>query len=88
MPTSESYRFLLIFSYDRLTKTGEVFDMTSNEDIQRKLGKMIIEQLKIDYDDLSTNEKIELRATDIVDHLSVTYYQDKRDPDYDERVTN
>ena len=62
--------------------------MTSDEDIQKKLGKAIIKQLKIDYADLSTDEKIELKATDIVDHLSVTYYQDKRDPDYDERVTN
>lgn len=62
--------------------------MTSNDDIQRKLGKTIIEQLKIDYAELSTDEKIELKATDIIDHLSVTYYQDKRDPEYDERVPN
>ena len=62
--------------------------MTSNEDIQKKLGKAIIEQLKIDYTELSTDEKIDLKATDIVDNLSVTYYQDKKDPDYDERVTN
>ena len=62
--------------------------MSSNDDIQRKLGKAIIEQLKIDYADLSTDEKIKLKATDIVDHLSVTYYQDERDPDHDERVTN
>lgn len=62
--------------------------MVSKNDIQTNFGKELIEQLNIEYDELSSDKKIELKVKDILENLSVTYFGDKKDPDYDKRVTN
>lgn len=62
--------------------------MDTNKDIQARFGAKIIEELDIDAKELASEEKMDLKVKEIVEHLSVTYYGGKEDPDYDTRVTN
>lgn len=62
--------------------------MSSENMVQTKLGKEIMKQLKIDPEELSSDQQIELKVKDIVDNLSPSYFTDKKDPEYDERVIN
>lgn len=66
----------------------ETMLMESNKEMQARFGAKLIEELNIDYQELASDEKIDLKVKEIVEHLSVTYYGGKEDPDYDTRVTN
>lgn len=62
--------------------------MSSHEKVDAQLGKELVEQLRLDYDKLSSEDEIKLAVKEIVDSLSVTYFAEDTDPTYDERVVN